>query len=57
LFCLHYLQRVEEVTPSECVEYGGRAPGYPVRWCVYEDGHNWPSFAPEGMWAFFKGLP
>jgi poly(3-hydroxybutyrate) depolymerase len=50
------IEEVETVTPAECVEYGGCDAGYPVRWCVYQDGHNWPDFAPEGMWSFFKAL-
>jgi polyhydroxybutyrate depolymerase len=44
------------VTPPECVEYEGCNEGYPVRWCVYQEGHDWPEFAPEGMWDFFLGL-
>lgn len=42
-------------TPSECVEYTC-SEGLPVRWCVYQDGHDWPDFAPQGMWDFFKSL-
>src|SRR5690606_35705421 len=42
-------------TPSECVEYTC-SEGLPVRWCVYQDGHDWPDFAPRGMWDFFKSL-
>jgi polyhydroxybutyrate depolymerase len=41
--------------PSECVEYTCSA-GLPVRWCVYQEGHDWPDFAPQGMWDFFKSL-
>lgn len=44
-------------TPEECVDYVGCDTAYPLRWCVYHDGHNWPSFAPQGMWDFFKNLP
>jgi hypothetical protein len=42
--------------PSPCVQYAGCGDGLPVRWCVYQDGHNWPDFAPEGIWSFFSGL-
>lgn len=42
-------------TPTECVEYSCD-PGLPVRWCVHQDGHNWPDFAPQGIWDFFKSL-
>jgi len=44
------------VEPAPCVEYAGCSPGLPVRWCVYDDGHNWPEFGPEGIWAFFSSL-
>ncbi len=43
-------------TPEACEDYAACDPRYPVRWCVYEDGHNWPTFAPEAMWDFFKNL-
>jgi polyhydroxybutyrate depolymerase len=42
--------------PSPCVQYAGCGDGLAVRWCVYQDGHNWPDFAPEGIWSFFSGL-
>jgi polyhydroxybutyrate depolymerase len=44
------------VDPSPCVQYAGCGDGLPVRWCVYQDGHNWPDFAPEGIWSFFSSL-
>jgi poly(3-hydroxybutyrate) depolymerase len=44
------------VEPAPCVEYGGCSSGLPVRWCVYDDGHNWPDFGPEGIWGFFSRL-
>ena len=44
------------VEPAPCVEYTGCDAGLPVRWCVYQDGHNWPEFGPEGIAAFFSGL-
>ncbi len=43
-------------SPAECVDYAECNAAYPVRWCVYQDGHNWPSFGPQGMWDFFKSL-
>ena len=43
-------------SPEGCVDYGGCSDGLPVRWCVYQDGHNWPDFAPQGMWDFFTDL-
>lgn len=44
------------VSPEPCEEYSGCAEGAPVRWCVYQDGHDWPDFAPQGIWAFFSSL-
>jgi polyhydroxybutyrate depolymerase len=44
------------VEPAPCVEYSGCTAGLPVSWCVHEDGHNWPDFAPEGIWSFFRSL-
>jgi hypothetical protein len=44
------------VTPSPCVEYAGCDPGYAVRWCEYNGDHTYPTFAPQGIWSFFKGL-
>jgi polyhydroxybutyrate depolymerase len=41
------------VVPAPCVEYSGCAAGLPVRWCVHEDGHSWPGFAPQGIAEFF----
>jgi poly(3-hydroxybutyrate) depolymerase len=43
-------------TPSECIDYAGCDDGVPVRWCVHQNGHNWPDFAPQGMWEFFESL-
>jgi poly(3-hydroxybutyrate) depolymerase len=42
--------------PAECVDYTGCDPGLPVRWCVHQNGHNWPSFAAQGIWDFFGSL-
>jgi polyhydroxybutyrate depolymerase len=44
------------VEPEPCVEYAGCGEGQPVRWCVYQDGHDWPEFGPEGIWSFFRSL-
>jgi polyhydroxybutyrate depolymerase len=44
------------VTPPECVAYNGCDPGYPVHWCVHHDNHNWPDFATQAMWDFFRSL-
>jgi polyhydroxybutyrate depolymerase len=39
-----------------CVEYGGCDAGYPVRWCEYDGGHEWPDFAPQGIYDFFSSF-
>jgi poly(3-hydroxybutyrate) depolymerase len=44
------------VDPSPCVAYQGCDDGLPVHWCVHQDGHNWPSFAGSGVWAFFASF-
>jgi polyhydroxybutyrate depolymerase len=44
------------VEPAPCSEYAGCNSGLPVRWCVYDDGHDWPDFGPEGIWGFFSRL-
>jgi poly(3-hydroxybutyrate) depolymerase len=52
------------VTPSDCVEYQGCLSDLPVVWCVYSEGHTWPSMANcydggvcfdagPAVWAFF----
>ena len=43
-------------TPAECVDYTGCDEGLPVRWCVHQSGHNWPGFAPQAIWDFFRSL-
>jgi polyhydroxybutyrate depolymerase len=45
-----------DVEPSGCVEYQGCDDGHPVRFCVYQDGHNWPEYAPQAIWDFWKTL-
>lgn len=46
----------EPIDPAPCVEYDGCSPGSPVRWCVYQDGHDWPDFGPDGVWGFFSSF-
>jgi hypothetical protein len=40
-----------------CVEYGGCDTDFPVQYCEHEGGHEWPDFASDAMWTFFKSLP
>jgi polyhydroxybutyrate depolymerase len=42
------------VSPSPCVAY--QCTKAPVTWCVHTEGHEWPSFASKGVWAFFSSL-
>jgi hypothetical protein len=42
-------------SPNPCVAYDCPADA-PVIWCVHNEGHEWPSFAAEGIWAFFSNL-
>ena len=46
----------EPVDPEPCVAYDGCASGLAVRWCDYEGGHDWPGFAAQGIWDFFKSF-
>jgi len=44
-------------TPSasySCVECGGCDAGVPVRWCVYDGGHELPKFAQQAIYDFFS---
>lgn len=47
-------------TLSNCVEYQGCDPGYPVYWCQHTDpnysntNHGWPAFAPKFLWMLWS---
>jgi polyhydroxybutyrate depolymerase len=47
-------------TLSNCVQYQGCDPGFPVYWCQHTDpnysntNHGWPAFAPKMIWATFS---
>jgi poly(3-hydroxybutyrate) depolymerase len=47
---------------SNCVEYQGCDPGYPVFWCQHTDpeysgtNHGWPKFAAKFVWEQFSKL-
>jgi polyhydroxybutyrate depolymerase len=49
-------------TMSNCVEYQGCDPGYPVFWCQHTDpeysntNHGWPKFAAKFVWEQFSKL-
>jgi poly(3-hydroxybutyrate) depolymerase len=42
------------VSPSPCVAYQGCNPDYPIHFCEFSGGHSVPSFAAQGIWAFFE---
>jgi polyhydroxybutyrate depolymerase len=59
----------DPTTPSACVDYQGCASGFPVVWCVHDEGHNWPSTssficmdagvcfdAGPAIWSFFSSF-
>lgn len=47
-------------TMSNCVQYQGCDPGYPVYWCQHTDpeysgtNHGWPKFAANMLWGVFS---
>jgi polyhydroxybutyrate depolymerase len=45
---------VADVSPSPCVAYQGCGAGLAVNWCVYDGGHDWPSFGAQAIWSFFR---
>jgi hypothetical protein len=45
----------EEVDP--CVVYEGCDSDFPVQYCEHSGGHDWPDFASDAIWDFFKSLP
>ena len=44
------------VDPS-CVAYDDCDPQFPVQYCEHGGGHEWPDFASNAIWTFFKSLP
>lgn len=40
--------------PDPCVAYDNCGEGTPVHYCQHPDGHIWPDFGSEAMWAFFQ---
>lgn len=39
-----------------CTDYGGCAPGTPVRTCTFSGGHEIPPWVAGAVWDFFKKL-
>ena len=51
----------EPYAPDPCVRYTGCDAGVDVVWCPHDetmmlDGHDWPTFAGDGIWAFFSSF-
>jgi poly(3-hydroxybutyrate) depolymerase len=47
----------EEGTDPTCEAYSGCDLYFPVEYCVHSGGHDWPDFASDAIWNFFKSLP
>jgi len=47
----------EEGMDPMCNAYSDCDPDFPVQYCEHSEGHDWPVFASEAIWNFFKGLP
>ncbi len=45
----------EGFDPS-CVAYDDCDPQFPVQYCEHNGGHEWPDFASNAIWTFFKSL-
>lgn len=45
----------EGVDPA-CTAYGGCDTNFPVQYCEHDEGHEWPEFASDAIWTFFKSL-
>lgn len=42
--------------PAPCISYVSVRAETPVHYCQHPDGHVWPDFGAQAMWAFFKVL-
>jgi poly(3-hydroxybutyrate) depolymerase len=50
----HCAATSQPANPAGCVAYDGCDPGYPVHWCAFDGGHEFPSFATQAIWNFFS---
>ncbi len=46
-----------EGVDTSCDSYGGCDTNFLVQYCYHSGGHEWPDFATESIWDFFKSLP
>ena len=54
-------EETEPYAPDPCVRHLGCGSGLDVIWCPHDetamlDGHDWPTFAGDGIWAFFSSF-
>ena len=47
----------EEGFDPFCKAYSGCDADYYVHYCEHTEGHDWPDFASDAIWNFFKELP
>jgi poly(3-hydroxybutyrate) depolymerase len=50
-------EETEEGVNLFCDAYGGCDTGFLVQYCEHSGGHEWPDFAGDAIWNFFKQLP
>lgn len=50
-------EETNEVVNLFCESFGECDTGFPVHYCVHDEGHRWPGFASDTIWTFFKSLP
>ena len=49
-------EETEEGLYPLCEAYKGCDSDYYVHYCEHTQGHDWPDFASDAIWNFFKGL-
>jgi len=50
-------EETNEGVDPECEAYEGCDTKFPVQYCEHSGGHEWPDFAGDAIWDFFKNLP
>lgn len=50
-------EETEEGLDPLCKAYSGCDVDYYVHYCEHDEGHDWPAFASDAIWNFFKDLP
>ena len=49
-------EETEEGFDPVCDVYSSCDSDFPVEYCEHSGGHDWPDFASDPIWDFFKGL-